>query len=79
VKRLSVIIVVAASALLVPAVPATSVPPSFHAEDFTGDVIAAVGDIMPSPGQASDANARAVRSLIDDHHPDAYFLLVLQP
>ena len=69
-----IVVVAACSVVLAPVSPATSVP-SFHAEDFTGDVIAAVGDIMPSPGQGSDANARAVRSLIDRHNPDAYFLL----
>ena len=75
-KRLSVVIVVAVlSVLLVQATPATGAPPPFHAEDFTGDVIAAVGDIMPSPGQGSDINARNVRNLMDDHDPDAYFLL----
>jgi Calcineurin-like phosphoesterase len=75
-KRLTMILTVAVlSVLLVQATPATSAPPAFHGEDFTGDVIAAVGDIMPSPGQGSDANARAVRNLIDTHDPDAYFLL----
>ncbi|HEV8649525.1 MAG TPA: metallophosphoesterase [Actinomycetes bacterium] len=74
-KRLWVVVVVAVLGLLVQATPVAGAAPPFHAEDFTGSVLAAVGDIMPSPGQASDANARAVRSLIDSHKPDAYFLL----
>jgi acid phosphatase type 7 len=76
-KRFSVVIAAVSSVLLLllPATRATGAPPAFHAEDFTGDVIAAVGDIMPSPGQGSDANARAVTDLADAHNPDAYFLL----
>jgi acid phosphatase type 7 len=75
-KRFSVVIAAVSSVLLLlPATRATGAPPAFHAEDFTGDVIAAVGDIMPSPGQGSDANARAVKDLADAHNPDAYFLL----
>jgi acid phosphatase type 7 len=46
-----------------------------HAEDVSGDVIAAVGDLVPHPATASDANARAVKNLADSHNPDAYFLL----
>lgn len=74
-NRLLVVVVTVSSVLLMSAGPAASAPPPFHAEDFTGDVIAAVGDIMPSPGQGPADNAQAVRNKMDEHDPDAYFLL----